>query len=118
LASHVVTAEEGDERVLSSAFGGFESRPALEKCGKDRGIFVAEPIENLREVPFQGASEAVGDGDTIVDECSPELHHSPEAAHVCALWPQARQLVRVPKKQLQCVLGIGGVILGVASHAA
>jgi len=40
LAAYVVTAEEGDERVLPSAFGCFEGRPALEEGGKDGSVFV------------------------------------------------------------------------------
>ena len=52
LASHVMTSEEADERVLTSAFGGIESRPALEERGKDGGVLVAEPVEDLRKVSF------------------------------------------------------------------
>ena len=111
LAAYVVTSEEVDERILPSAFGGIESRPALEKCGKDGCVLVAEPAENLREVPFEGTRNSVGDGDAIVDECTPEFHHSPEAPHVCTLGLQAGQPFGISEKQLQGEFGIGRVVL-------
>ena len=90
LTSHVVASEEVDEGVVTSAFGGVEGRPALEKCGKDGGVFVAKPVENLGKVPLQGAAQSVGDGDAIIDECAPKLYQPSEAAHVGALGLQAR----------------------------
>lgn len=111
LAPYVVSSEEGDERILTSESGCGESRPALEKCGKDGCVFVAEPAEDLREVPFQRASEPVRDGDAVIHERSSKLHHSSEAAHVCALGLQAGQPLGIPKQQLQGEFGVGWVVL-------
>jgi len=111
LAPHVVASEEADEGLLSSAFGGLECRPALEKRGKDGSVFVAKPAENLRKVAFQGAGESVGDGDASIAERSSQLDHSPEAAHVGTFGLQARELLGVPKQQLERELGVSGVVL-------
>jgi hypothetical protein len=111
LAPYVVTSEEVDERVLPSALRGVERRPAFEKCGEDGRVLVAKPAENLGEVSFQSAGESIRDGDTIIDERSSKLDHSPEAAHVCALGLEARQPVGIPKKQLEGEFGIARIVL-------
>jgi hypothetical protein len=40
--------------LKSHEVASVERRPALEKCAKQGGVFVAKPAENLRKVPETG----------------------------------------------------------------
>src|SRR4051812_21775892 len=91
--SHVVAAEEVQQRIAPSAFGSVERRPALEKPSEHRRVFVAEPVEDLGKVASQRAGESVGDGDAIVGQGSSNLHQPSEGAHIGTLGLKARQLL-------------------------
>jgi hypothetical protein len=107
-----VRAEEGGEGLGSGTLDELEGGPALDEVGENSGLFVAEPIENLREVGHQGCRDAVGDPNAILDQGATSLDEASERAHGDALGREAGERVAVAEQELEGELSVCGVVLG------
>ena len=112
--AHVVGAEEALQGGAARELRGFEGRPAAEEVTKDRGIFVLKPLQDLREVVFEGTGEAVGEPHFVADQAAAVFDELREGAHGGALGVEGLELVAMREQEFELEFGIGGVVFGPA----
>jgi hypothetical protein len=71
---HLVLAKEALQGGTAGQMNGFAGRPLAEKLAADGRVLVGEPAQDLRDIVFQGAREAIGQTDL-------GLHQAPAACH-------------------------------------
>ena len=84
-STDVVGLEEGDEGGTARELRRFEGRPAAEEVAKDRGIFLLKPLQNLREIVFEGTGQTIGQTDFVADQTSAVFDKLRQGAHGGAL---------------------------------
>ena len=112
--AHVVGTEEAFQSGAACELHGFEGGPAAEEVAKEHGIFLLKPLQDLREVVFEGTGQAVGQTDFVADQATAVLDELRQGAHGGALGAQWCELVAVFEEDLDLEFGIGGVIFGTA----
>jgi hypothetical protein len=92
----------------------FEGRPAAEEVAKDRGIFLLKPLQNLREIVFEGTGQTIGQPDFVADQTPAVFDELRQGAHGGALGGERGELVAVCEEAFDLAFGLGGVICGPA----
>jgi hypothetical protein len=92
---HMVLAKEALKGGTAGEMNGFEGRPLGEEVAENGRVFVSEPVQDLREIVFQGAREAVGQTDLVLHQAPAEFHALVQRAHRGALRTQLLEFIAV-----------------------
>jgi hypothetical protein len=82
--AHVVVAEEALQGGAPRQLHGLESRSLGEEVAKDGRIFLVKPLQDVREVKFQGTGEPLRDAHVVAHEAA-MFHEWFEGTHRGAL---------------------------------
>jgi hypothetical protein len=113
----VVVAEEGCPRGAPGELGGFEGWPAAQAVTEKGGSCVLAPWEDLREIVLQGAREAGGDPDCVVDDTAAVFDELSARAHGGALWLERLACIAMGAEQCALEGGVRGIVCGPARGA-
>jgi hypothetical protein len=112
--AHMMGAEEALEGGAARQLGGFEGRPLGEEIAEDGGVFVVEPLEDVREVVLQGTGKAIREAHFVAHEAAAMFDEVLEGTHVGALGVEGVEFVAMREQKLTLEFGVRGVVLGVA----
>src|SRR5205814_525807 len=115
-AANAVGVEEVDDGLAPGALSIEQGRPPLDERDEDVGLFVAKPVENLREIGLECVGQPVRETHAILNEVAPGLDETPERAHVRALATQASELLGMAAQELERDSGVGRIVLGPAGR--
>jgi hypothetical protein len=108
---HRVLATEARKGGTAGQMDGLEGRPLAEKIAEDGRGFVGEPGQDWRDVVFQGAREAVGQPDLVLNQAPAEVHALVPRAPRGAVRSQHLQCIAVVEEPFELHFGIRGGIL-------
>jgi hypothetical protein len=113
-----VTQVMGVEKALEGGapreVGGLEGWPWGEAIAADGGVFVVQPLEDVREVVLQGAGEAMGEAHVVAHEAAAMVDEWLEGTHWGALGVEGCEVVAMREQEFELEFGVRGVVLGVA----
>ena len=64
---------------------GLQGRPAAAEVAQDRRIFLLKPLQDVREVVFEGTGQAVGETNFVADQSPAVFDELRQGAHRWAL---------------------------------
>jgi hypothetical protein len=114
--AHVMVAEEAFQGGATGELHGFEGGPLSQKVAEDDRVLVVKPLEDVREVVFQGPGEAIGEAHFVANEAAPMVDEWLKGAHFGALRGEGLKCVAMGEQELDLELGVRGVVLGVAGR--
>jgi len=112
--THVMGVEKALERGAPRELGGLEGWPLGEEIAEDGGVFVVEPLQDVRDVVLQGTGEAIGQAHCVAHEAAAMFDEWLEGTHLGALGVERREFVAMPAQEVERQFGVRGVVLGVA----
>jgi hypothetical protein len=114
--AHMMVAEEAFQGGEPGELHGFEGGPLSQKVAEDDRVLVVKPLEDVREVVFQGPGEAIGEAHFVANEAAPMVDEWLKGAHFGALRGEGLKCVAMGEQELDLELGVRGVVLGVAGR--
>jgi hypothetical protein len=114
--AHVVVAKEALQAGAAREVDRFEGRPWDEGVAEEAGLFVVDPLPDMREVVLQGPGEAMGEAHVVADEAAAMFDELRPGTHRGTLGGERRQLVAMLEQELEQEFSGGGVVPGVAGR--
>jgi hypothetical protein len=114
--AHVMVVEEAFQGGATGELHGFEGGPLSQKVAEDDRVLVVKPLEDVREVVFQGTGEAIGEAHVVANEAAAMVDEWLEGTHVGALRGERFQFVAMGEPELEREFGVRRVVLGVAGR--
>jgi hypothetical protein len=114
LTSKVMLTQEPLRGAAAGELGGFERGPLTEKVTKQPRLLIGKPLENLRQMSFQGTGQSIGYADPIAHQSTTVFNPLAQGSHVGTLGHQWLEFIPVPKQQFQLELSLAGIVLGSA----
>jgi len=114
--AHMIGAEEALEGGAARQLGGFEGRPWGEEIAEEGGVVVVEPLEDVREVVFQGTGQAIGEAHVVTDQTAAMFDKWFEGTHRGALGLEGLEFVAMLAQELKLEFRVSGIVLGVAGR--
>ena len=108
--------EEGFEGGTAGELHRLEGRPATQEVAEDRGVFLLQPVQHMREIILEGTGQAVGDPDFVTDHATAVFDELCEGAHRGALRLERLQLVAMGEQQFELEGGVRGIVFGSAGR--
>jgi hypothetical protein len=96
--------------------GGFEGRPLGEEVAEQQSIFVLKPLQDMREVVFQGTREAIGDAHFVADHTAAMFDELRQGTHRGALGVKGLKFVAMLEQEFKLQFGVSGIVFGVAGR--
>ena len=112
--AHLMGVEEAREGRAARELNGFEGRPLGEEVAEDGGVFVVEPLEDMREVVFQGTGEAIRETYFVADQTTAMFDEWFEGTYGGALGVEGVEVVAMREQELKLEFGVSRVVLGMA----
>src|SRR5262245_18293115 len=109
--THVMCAEEALKGGVARKLGGFQGRPLGEEITEECGVFVLEPLHDVREVVFERTGVAVGEASCVADQTAAMFDELLERTQRGALRDEWLKLIAMPEQQIELQFRIGGVVL-------
>jgi len=109
--------EEALEGRAARELNGFEGRPWGAEVAEDGGDFVVEPLEDMREVVFQGTGEAIRETYFVADQTTAMFDEWFEGTYGGALGVKGCECVAMRAQELKLECGVRRVVLGMAGRA-
>ena len=114
--AHMMGAEEALEGGAARQLGCFEGRPLGEEIAEDGGVFVVEPLEDVREVVLQGTGKAIREAHFVADQTAAMFDKLFEGTHRGALGLEGLEFVAMLEQELKLEFRVSGIILGMAGR--
>src|SRR5262245_14423446 len=112
--AYVMVAEEALQGGASRQLHGLQGRPLGEKVAEDGGVFVLEPLQDMRKVVFESTGEPIREAHLVPAEAAARGHELFEGTHGRTLGLQGLELITMLEQELKLEFGVSGVILGFA----
>jgi hypothetical protein len=112
----MMLTEEGCEGGATGELYRLEGRPATQEVAENRGGFLLEPLQHMRERGLEGTGQAVGDPDFVTDHATTVFDELGEGAHRGALRMERLQLVAMGEQQCELECGVRGGVFGAAGR--
>jgi len=81
----------------------------LRKSQKEHGIFLLKPLQDVREVVFEGTGQTIGETHFVADQATAVLDEVVAKARMVGLWGlRGVSLSRCLRSSSSCEFGIGG----------
>ena len=113
-SADVMGTEEGLQGGATRELCGFEGGPAAQEVAKECRIFLSKPLQDMREVVFEGTGQAIRQTDFVADEAPAVFDELRQGAHCRALGGEGGEPVAVFEEEFDLEFGIGGVVFGPA----
>jgi hypothetical protein len=115
--AHVMGTEAARQGGAARALGGFAGGPGGEEITEPQGVFVLNPLQDLRAVVFQGTREAIGEAPFGAAHPATLVDALRKGTPCRALGGQGRQLVTLREQECKVQCGGRGRVFGVAERA-
>jgi hypothetical protein len=114
--AHVMVAEEAFQGGATGELHRFEGGPLSQKVAEDDRVLVVKPLEDVREVVFQGTGQAIGEAHFVANEAAAMLDELLKGTHFGALRGEGLKFVAMREQELELEFGVRGVVLGMAGR--
>jgi hypothetical protein len=116
--AHMRDTAEALEGGVARQRGGFEGRPCGEEIAADGGVFVMEPLQDVREVILQGTAKGIREAHVVADQPAAMVDKLFTGAHRGALGREGREFVAMLEQELKLEFRGRGLVLGGAGRKA
>lgn len=110
----VMRSEKALQGGAAREWCGLKRGPWGEKIAEESGVFVVNPLQDMRKVVVQGTAETVREAYFVAHEAAAMVDEWFEGAYRGALGRQRRELSAMFEQEFERELGVGGIVLGVA----
>ena len=114
--AHMMGAEEALQGRAARELGGFEGRPLGEKVAEEQGVFVLKPLQDVREVVFQGTGEAIGEAHFVADHTAAMFDEWVKGTHRGALGGEGLKCVAMLEQEFKWQFGVRGIVFGMTGR--
>jgi hypothetical protein len=114
--AHVMGAEEALQGRAARELGSFQGWPWGEKGAEQQGVFVLKPLQDVREVVFQGTREAMGEAHCVADHTAAMCDALRTGMHRRALGVQGLQCVAMLEQEVKLECGVRRSVFGMAGR--
>lgn len=102
------------QRAIPSRISRHSYHPGEQTVKSKKLDYRVKPLQNLREIVFEGTGQTIGQTDFVADQTTAVFDELCQGAHSGALRGECSELVAVFEEQFDLEFGIGGVIFGPA----
>jgi hypothetical protein len=111
-----MVSEEGFQAGTTGKLHGLQGRPVTQEVAEDRGVFVLQPVQHLREIVLKRAGEAMRAPDFVTYHAAAVGDELCERPHRGALRREGEQLVARGQQEVELEFGISGIVFGPAGR--
>jgi hypothetical protein len=105
--AHVMAAEEAFQGGATGELPGFARGPLRQKVAGDDRVLVVKPLEDVREVVFQGTGEAMGEAPFAAHEAAPMVDEWLKGTPCGTLRGKGVKCVALGEPELELEFGVG-----------
>jgi hypothetical protein len=106
--AHVMVSQEAFQGGAARQLGGLEGGPWGEEVTEERGVYVVKPVQDVREVVFQGTGEAVGEAHVIADQTEAVFDELRKGTHRGDLGGEGWEFVAMLEQAFDELTDLGG----------